>query len=35
MQLHANKREERQAIYAGDIAAIIGFKSVMTGDHHL
>ena len=32
MQLHANKREERQAIYAGDIAAIIGFKSVMTGD---
>jgi elongation factor G len=32
MQLHANKREERQAVYAGDIAAIIGFKSVMTGD---
>lgn len=32
MQLHANKREERQAIYAGDIAAVIGFKSVMTGD---
>ena len=32
MQLNANKREERQAIYAGDIAAVIGFKSVMTGD---
>ena len=32
MQLHANKREERQAIYAGDIAAIIGFKSVTTGE---
>ena len=32
MQLHANKREERQAVYAGDIVAIIGFKSVMTGD---
>jgi elongation factor G len=32
MQMHANKREERQAVYAGDIAAVIGFKSVTTGD---
>ncbi len=32
MQMHANKREERQAVYAGDIATVIGLKSVTTGD---
>lgn len=32
MQMHANKREEHQAIYAGDIAAVIGLKDLSTGD---
>jgi elongation factor G len=32
LQLHANKREERDAIYAGDIAAVVGLKNARTGD---
>ena len=32
MQMHANHREEIKEVYAGDIAAAIGFKSTTTGD---
>ncbi len=32
LQMHANKREERDEVYAGDIVAVIGFKDVRTGD---
>lgn len=32
MQMHSNKREERDAVYAGDIAAAVGLKDVKTGD---
>ncbi len=31
LQMHANKREERQEVFAGDIAAAIGLKGVRTG----
>ena len=32
LQMHANKRDERNEVFAGDIAAVIGLKSVRTGD---
>jgi elongation factor G len=32
LQMHANHREERDRVYAGDIAAAIGLKNVRTGD---
>ncbi len=32
LQMHANKREELDKVYAGDIAAAVGFKLTTTGD---
>ncbi len=32
LQMHANQRQQIDAVYAGDIAAIIGLKNSFTGD---
>jgi elongation factor G len=32
LMMHANEREEVQEVYAGDIAAAVGIKQVITGD---
>ncbi|MHB1326088.1 MAG: elongation factor G [Thermoleophilia bacterium] len=32
LQMHANTREDRDAIYAGDLAAAVGLKFTTTGD---
>ena len=32
LQMHANKRQELEKVYSGDIAAAVGFKVTATGD---
>ncbi|MGH9337834.1 MAG: elongation factor G, partial [Vicinamibacteria bacterium] len=32
LKMHANKREDIKAVFAGDIAAAVGLKNVQTGD---
>ncbi|HOA40480.1 MAG TPA: elongation factor G [Halanaerobiales bacterium] len=32
LQMHANHREEKDAVYAGDLAAVVGLKNTSTGD---
>ncbi|MDR0404377.1 MAG: elongation factor G [Oscillospiraceae bacterium] len=32
LQMHANNRQDIENVYAGDIAAAVGFKNVTTGD---
>jgi len=32
LKMHANKREDIKDVYAGDIAAVVGFKKINTGD---
>jgi elongation factor G len=32
LQMHANHREDKDAVYAGDIVAVVGLKQTTTGD---
>jgi elongation factor G len=32
LQMHANRRDEIEEVFAGDIAAAIGLKDTRTGD---
>ena len=32
LQMHANHREDRETVYSGDIAAVVGLKNTTTGD---
>ena len=32
LQMHANHREDKEAVFAGDIVAIVGLKQTLTGD---
>lgn len=32
LQMHANRREDREVVYAGDIVAAIGMQDITTGD---
>ena len=32
LQMHANKREQFDAVFAGDIAAVVGLKDTATGE---
>ena len=32
LQMHANHREDREAVFAGDIVAAVGLKHTTTGD---
>jgi len=32
LQMHANHREDRDAVYTGDIVAVVGLKTATTGD---
>jgi elongation factor G len=32
LQMHANHREDKEAVFAGDIVAVVGLKNTTTGD---
>ncbi|MFN2594191.1 MAG: elongation factor G [Actinomycetota bacterium] len=32
LQMHANHREDKEAVFAGDIVAVVGLKNTLTGD---